>query len=170
MAEVTFTVDDEGQPIHEDATITIRPRLFLEGNFFLDLQPGSPSAPELVERRRRSRVTQTATAVQLDEILTALQSDTRDGPPAACSRATATALNHEPTAAEDATQDPEVQGLTGGRGDQQTFRYGGKAGRDTAIVNEALLGQQPHDLSSLIRGPARPVQQARLDRRARSAA
>ena len=51
MAEVTFTVDDEGLPIHEDATITIRPRLFLEGNFFLDLQPGSPSAPELVERR-----------------------------------------------------------------------------------------------------------------------
>ena len=47
MAEATFTVDDEGLPIHKDATVTIRPRLFLEGNFFLDLQPGSPSAPDL---------------------------------------------------------------------------------------------------------------------------
>ena len=28
-------------------TVEIRPRLFLEGNFFLDLDPGSPSAPEL---------------------------------------------------------------------------------------------------------------------------
>ena len=40
-------VDEEGLPLHEDATITIRPRLFLEGNFFLDLRPGSPSAPDL---------------------------------------------------------------------------------------------------------------------------
>ena len=34
-----------------DATLKVRPRLFLEGNFFVDLRPGSPSAPEL-ERRR----------------------------------------------------------------------------------------------------------------------
>ena len=45
MAEATFTVSEDGLPIHEDATITVRPRLFLEGNFFLDLHPGSPSAP-----------------------------------------------------------------------------------------------------------------------------
>ena len=52
LAEVTFTVDDEGQPIHEDAQLEIRPRLFLEGNFFLDLRPGSPSAPGAARRRR----------------------------------------------------------------------------------------------------------------------
>ena len=44
-AKVTFTVDSEGLPIHDDARITIRPRLFLGGNYFLDLRPGSPSAP-----------------------------------------------------------------------------------------------------------------------------
>ncbi len=55
MADVTFTVDNEGLPIHKDATVTIRPRLFLEGNFFLDLRPGSPQASESLERRRRSR-------------------------------------------------------------------------------------------------------------------
>ena len=53
--EVTFTVDDAGRPIHEDAFAAIRPRIFLEGNFFVDLDPGSPSAPELRQRRRRSR-------------------------------------------------------------------------------------------------------------------
>jgi len=41
-AEVTFTVSDMGRPIHSDAQATIRPRLFLEGNFFIDLTPGSP--------------------------------------------------------------------------------------------------------------------------------
>ncbi len=50
--KVTFTVDDEGQPIHSDAEVEIRPRLFLEGNWFLDVSPGSPSAPELESRRR----------------------------------------------------------------------------------------------------------------------
>ena len=34
-------------PVTEDALVKIRPRIFLEGNYFLDLDPGSPSAPEL---------------------------------------------------------------------------------------------------------------------------
>ena len=34
-------------PIHDDAFAAIRPRIFLEGNFFIDLYPGSPSAPDL---------------------------------------------------------------------------------------------------------------------------
>ena len=76
MAEATFNVEDDALPIHEDATIKLRPRLFLEGNFFLDLHPGSPSAPE-VDSGSTIPTTQTTTAVQIDEILTALQSDTR---------------------------------------------------------------------------------------------
>ena len=96
MAEVTFTVDDEGLPIHKDATVTIRPRLFLEGNFFLDLRPGSPNAPDLVERRRRSRSRQTATAVQLDQILTSLQKDNRTDLKQALA-GYGSALTHKPT-------------------------------------------------------------------------
>ena len=46
-AVVTMQIEDVGQPIHKDATMKIRPRIFLEGNFFVDLQPGSPSAPKL---------------------------------------------------------------------------------------------------------------------------
>jgi phospholipid/cholesterol/gamma-HCH transport system substrate-binding protein len=149
MAEATFNVEEDALPIHEDATIKLRPRLFLEGNFFLDLHPGSPSAPE-VDSGSTIPTTQTATAVQIDEILTALQSDTRANLKQAL-KGYGDALNAVPTASEDAVQDPAVQGLTGAQAINETFRYGGKAGRTSAIVNQAFLGQHPHDLSGLIR-------------------
>jgi ABC-type transporter Mla subunit MlaD len=148
-AKVTFSVDEAGQPIHADATIEIRPRLFLEGNFFLDLQPGSPSAPEL-EDGDTIPVTQTATAVQIDEVLAALQAPERKGLQRALS-GFGTGLTYEPTAADDVGQDPAVAGKTGAEALQESLRTGGPAGRDTAIVNEALLGENPHDLSGLIR-------------------
>src|SRR5947209_17338150 len=44
-AEVTMTVQDQGLPLHKDATFAIRPRIFLEGNFFVDVSPGTPEAP-----------------------------------------------------------------------------------------------------------------------------
>ena len=44
-AIVTMRIERKGVPIHRDATMKIRPRIFLEGNFFVDVQPGSPSAP-----------------------------------------------------------------------------------------------------------------------------
>ena len=71
--EVRFTVEDSGRPIHEDAFAEIRPRIFLEGNFFIELDPGSPSSPEL-DSGGTIPISHTSTAVQLDEILTALQS------------------------------------------------------------------------------------------------
>jgi phospholipid/cholesterol/gamma-HCH transport system substrate-binding protein len=151
--EVTFTVEDGGLPLHTDATIDIRPRLFLEGNFFLDTHPGSPSAPELPDGGTIP-VTQTSTAVQLDQVLTTLQKPDREN----LSRfleGFGTGLNHKPTAQEDQTQDPDVQGESGAEAVNDSFTYGGPAGRDSAIVNEALLGTEPHDLSRLIQGNRR---------------
>src|ERR671917_1195106 len=46
-AQVTMEVEEKGLPIKEDAELKIRPRIFLEGNFFVDLKPGSPSSDEL---------------------------------------------------------------------------------------------------------------------------
>ena len=150
MAEATFTIDDEGLPIHKDATVTIRPRLFLEGNFFLDLRPGSPQAPNL-SSGDDIPATQTATAVQLDEVLTALQKNNR-GDLKRVLKGYGDTLTHVPTAAEDKTQVPAVKGKTAAQALNETFRYGGKAGRTSSIVNRALLGERHHDLSSLIRG------------------
>jgi phospholipid/cholesterol/gamma-HCH transport system substrate-binding protein len=148
-AKVTFTVSDEGQPIHSDAEIEIRPRLFLEGNFFLDVRPGSPSAPEL-EDGSAIPITQTATAVQLDEVLTALQAPQRRGLQRLL-EGFGTALTYQPTPADDATQDVIVQGETAAESLNDAFRYGGPAGRSTAIVADALRGEQPRDLARMIR-------------------
>ncbi len=75
-AIVTFDLADSGLPIHRDATLKIRPRLFLEGNFFIDLQPGTPSSPNLPDGGTIP-LPQTATPVQLDQVLTALGASTR---------------------------------------------------------------------------------------------
>jgi phospholipid/cholesterol/gamma-HCH transport system substrate-binding protein len=150
MAEVTFSVEDQGLPIHQDATVTIRPRLFLEGNFFLDLRPGSPNAPDL-SSDGDIPVSQTATAVQLDQVLTSLQKGNRTDLKQAL-HGYGSALTHKPTPAQDKTQSPSVHGLNAAQALNKTFKYGGKAGRTSSIVNEALLGEKPHDLSNLIRG------------------
>src|ERR671911_20928 len=67
-AVVTMSIEESGLPLHADATAKIRPRIFLEGNFFVDLRPGSPGAPVL-EDGGVIRVTNTASPVQLDEVL-----------------------------------------------------------------------------------------------------
>ena len=76
LSVLTLRINDNGRPIHRDATLKVRPRLFLEGNFYVDLKPGTPSAGTL-DDRGIIPVTQTGTPVQLDQVLTALQSDTR---------------------------------------------------------------------------------------------
>jgi len=150
---VTFTVDASGRPIHEDAFAEVRPRIFLEGNFFVDLDPGSPSAPEMGSGDTIP-VSHTSTAVQLDEVLTALQSPVR-ADLGRLLQSYGTALTNEPTAAEDETQLPEVQGRTGGEALNGAFRYGGDAGRYSAQVTNAFLGTTPGDLSRLIAGAGR---------------
>ena len=76
LVRVKMEIDDKGLPIHRDAELKIRPRIFLEGNFFVDVEPGSPSADEL-DKNGVIPVTQTAAPVQFGDLLTALQSDTR---------------------------------------------------------------------------------------------
>jgi phospholipid/cholesterol/gamma-HCH transport system substrate-binding protein len=150
---VTFTVEGKGRPIHDDAFAAIRPRIFLEGNFFVDLSPGSPSAPEL-DSDETIPVSHTSTWVQIDEVLTALQAPVR-ADLSHLLESYGTALTHKPSAAEDATQLPEVHGKSGAEGLNGGFRYGGDAGRYSAQVTNALLGTQPHDLSRLIAGTGR---------------
>ena len=150
---VAFTVDGSGQPIHDDAFASIRPRIFLEGNFFIDLDPGSPSAPDL-DSGETIPVSRTSTAVQFDEVLSALQSPVR----ADLNRLLqgyGTALNHRPTAAEDVGQLPEVQGITGGEALGGALEYGGDAGRFGAQVTNAFLGTQQRDLARLVAGSGR---------------
>jgi phospholipid/cholesterol/gamma-HCH transport system substrate-binding protein len=146
---VSFTVEEEGRPIHEDAIIRIRPRIFLEGNFFLDVDPGSPSAPELPDGGAIP-ISRTSTAVQLDEVLTALQQPQREGLQLLL-EGLGTAFTYRPTPAEDRDQDPDVHGESAATALNQSFDTGGEAGRGTAIVNEAFLGTEPdRDIERLL--------------------
>jgi phospholipid/cholesterol/gamma-HCH transport system substrate-binding protein len=150
---VVFTVDGDGRPIHQDAFATIRPRIFLEGNFFVELDPGSPSSPELGSGGTIP-VSHTSTAVQIDELLTALQSPVR-ADLGRLLESYGKALTHEPTAAEDLTQLPQVKGLSGGQALNKTFEFGGEAGKYSSQVTQALTGTQKHDLAKLIAGSGR---------------
>jgi ABC-type transporter Mla subunit MlaD len=150
---VSFTIEAAGRPIHDDAFAEVKPRIFLEGNFFIDIDPGSPSAPEMGSGETIP-VSRTSTAVQLDEVLTALQSPVR-ADLGRLLQSYGTALTNEPTAAEDETQEPEIQGRTGGEALNDAFVYGGEAGRYASQVTNAFLGTEPGDLSRLVAGAGR---------------
>ncbi len=153
LTEVTMEIQDVGLPIHQDATLKIRPRIFLEGNFFVDLRPGSPSAPEVHDGGMIGSA-QTSTPVQLDQLLTALQSDQRADLQTVLQQY-GKALDSKPTAAQDATLDADVRGKTGAQGLNGSYTYGPDALKGSALVNSALLGTQPHDLSRMIAAIAR---------------
>jgi phospholipid/cholesterol/gamma-HCH transport system substrate-binding protein len=153
LVKVTMTLDDQGQPIHKDATAMIRSRIFLEGNFFVDLHPGTPGAP-IVKDGNTLPVTQTSTPVQLDQLLTALQTNDRAYLQDLL-KGFGDALVRKPTAADDAQQDPIVKSLTASESLNKSLVYAPKALKNSALVSEALLGTEPHDLSKLILGLAR---------------
>ena len=75
-ARVTMELKPSALPLHEDARLKVRSRIFLEGNFFVDLQPGTPGAPELDEDDVIPP-RQTSAPVLLGDVLATLQRDTR---------------------------------------------------------------------------------------------
>jgi virulence factor Mce-like protein len=153
LTVVTMEIKDEGLPIHEDAELKIRPRIFLEGNFFVELDPGTASKPEL-EDGDTVPATQTSGTTQLDEILTALQSDTRADLQTLI-QGYGEALNGAPEPGEDADQDPSTQGETAAESLNDATSSAADALRGISIVNDATLGVELHDLSNLVAGQAK---------------
>jgi virulence factor Mce-like protein len=150
---VTFTVDAAGRPIHENAFASIRPRIFLEGNFFIELDPGSPGSPEL-KSGGTIPISRTSTAVQIDEVLTALQSPVR-ADLGRLLESYGNALTAKPTAEQDLSQLPQVQGLSGAQALNKIFEYGGEAGKYSSQVTQALTGTETGDLARMIAGTSR---------------
>ena len=65
------------------------------------------------------------------------------------------AISGKPAPGEDTTQDPDVQGETAAQAGNDSLEYAPGALRGLAVVNQALLGTEPHDLSKLIAGGQR---------------
>jgi ABC-type transporter Mla subunit MlaD len=131
-AILTIEVDENGLPLKEDARFRVRPRLFLEGNAFIDVEPGSPSAAEVPEGYVFP-ITQTSHYVQLDEVITTASFDVR--------------------ASLQSLLDDLGRGLIdeeGAKGLNQFYETSAGAFKYSAQVGEALLGTERHDLSGLI--------------------
>jgi ABC-type transporter Mla subunit MlaD len=141
---------EEGLPIHDDANAKIRSRIFLEGNFFVDLSPGTPNGEEL-DDGDTIPVTQTSTPVQLDQLLTALQTNDRESLQDLLI-GLGDGLTRKPSAADDADQDPDVRGESAAKSLNDSITDAPKSLKGSAEVNKALLGTEPHDLSKLIAG------------------
>jgi virulence factor Mce-like protein len=137
-ARVTMQVEKVGLPIHKDAQLKIRQRIFLEGNFFVDLQPGTAGSPAL-EKGGTIPVNQTDTPVQFGQILTALQSDTRED--------LKTLLREY---GQNALGGPEGE-KTGAQYYNESLDHQADAFRNASIANDATLGQRPGDLRRVIR-------------------
>jgi phospholipid/cholesterol/gamma-HCH transport system substrate-binding protein len=134
-ALVTMAINNKGRPIHADATMKIRPRLFLEGNFFIDLQPGSPSAHELASGKTVP-LSQTAIPVQVDQVLDTFTSDARTG------------MQQVIQGLGQSLQKGGAQGLA------NAYREFAPTGIPLARSMRALRGQRPDDLSTFIRDTA----------------
>jgi phospholipid/cholesterol/gamma-HCH transport system substrate-binding protein len=145
---VSMEIESRGLPLHSDATVKIRPRIFLEGNWFVELQPGSPSTKALSSGATLPS-TQSSDPVQLDQVLDALNTDTRrnlqdfligygDG------------LTRKPSKADNAEQDPEVRGINAAEALNKTYARAPSAERGGAIITQAIGGTEPHDLSKLV--------------------
>lgn len=147
---VTMSIARKGLPIHADATTNIRPRLFLEGNYYINLQPGTPQAPPLSSGATLSSPHNSG-PVQLDRVLSALNSNARANLQTLL-QGLGSALNQVPTAAQDASQDPSQRGLTAGQSLNRSLKYSANAFKASAIVDQAFLGERPHDLSGAVAG------------------
>ena len=142
---VSMEIESKGLPIHADATLKIRPRIFLEGNWFVELQPGSPSA-RTISSGATIPITQTSDPVQLDQVLDALNTDTRANLQNFLA-GYGDALTRKPTAAENAEQDPDVRGLNAAQALNKAYHRGPSALRGSAIVSQAVTRHRRHTIS-----------------------
>jgi phospholipid/cholesterol/gamma-HCH transport system substrate-binding protein len=129
-AEVTMALQDMALPIHKDATFAIRPRIFLEGNFFVDIHPGSPSAPD-APSDYTFPVQQGTQPVQFDQVLSSLQSNTRYN-------------------LQILLQQYGRAVKKGGPAYNNAIQYFASAYQYSSLVAHDALGLQPHDLSGWI--------------------
>jgi phospholipid/cholesterol/gamma-HCH transport system substrate-binding protein len=130
-ATVTMRIQDEGRPIHTDARVKIRPRMFLEGNWFLEMSPGTDGTRELKDSGTIP-IQQTSSPVQLGQIFAVLQKTTRDDL-RTIFREYGSALEGE-----------------GAAGFNRSIKYWEPAYRNSAIVQDATLGIRAHDLSDYV--------------------
>ncbi len=131
---VTFRVDDgTGVEVKRDARISLRWRTLLGRNLYVDLQPGSKSAPDL--GGATIALHRTTVQNELDEAVEPLDDDGR-------------------TALKTIIREFD-RGFAEGTGYRRTAKALGPAMRSLGPGLRALRGTQPGDLQELVRGVSR---------------
>jgi virulence factor Mce-like protein len=149
---VTMSIGSNGLPVHTDATVQIRPRLLLEGNFYIELHPGTPRARTL-HSGQTLPVSQTSGPVQIDRVLSSLNVNTRSDLRRLL-QGFGSALGGDGPSG-NAPEDRRTVGKTAGQALHDGLRNAAPALRDLALTTTAVQGSRPHDLSELIAGSNR---------------
>ena len=136
LVRVKMEIADEGLPIKKDAELKVRSRLFLEGNYFVDVEPGTPGSADL-EDGDTIPPNQTASPVQFGQLLTTLQSETRTNLRTLL-REYSSSLKRE-----------------GAAGFNEAIKHWEDAYRNTSQVSDAYRGQEPHDLTRVLKSQAK---------------
>jgi ABC-type transporter Mla subunit MlaD len=150
-AEVHMELDHTAPSLYRDTTMRVRPRIFLEGGFYIELNPGPPTAAHGGSPLRSGAtipLSQTAIAVQSDQPLSRFDRRTR---------ADMATILHELGLALGDGGARQIRSLT---------RESPPMLRPSAIVAKASQGLRPGELSQLIdnaaaaEGALAPITQA----------
>lgn len=119
--------------VRRDARLRIRPRIFLEGNSFVELEPGTPGTAELGENGTIAQSNTTA-AVQVDSLISTLDRPTR-------SRLRQSLQGFAGVLSGDDTV----------RATRRLIEESAPALRDSALIADASRGETAGDLSGFVR-------------------
>lgn len=130
-AVATLDLNNDALPLHTDATVRVRPRLFLEGSSYVDLSPGTPEAP-IMRDGGTIPLSHARIAVQAYQVLSTFD------------RATRSDLQGSLRAFG--------QSLSGGGGDglRRALTQLAPALKDAAWVAQAARGTDPGDLQRFV--------------------
>jgi virulence factor Mce-like protein len=143
-SNIELTLSPSAMPVHSDATIRIRDRLFLEGSYYLELDPGTPSAPVLKDGATIP-LSHTSSPVQFFQLLSTFDLPTR------------TSLTSSVEALDRGLGAPPGGSLahSGAAGLKATAGQLPGLLSDTAIVTRALRGTHPGDVGRLLSSSSR---------------
>lgn len=139
-SRISFTLDNSAMPVHRDATLRIRNRLFLEGSYYLQLDPGTPEAPPLRDGGTIP-VSHTSGPVQFFQVLSVFTSPVR--------QSLASTLEDFDQAFGQPPGQPISQ--SGAAGLRQMAPQLAPLFSDTALITRALRGTGSFDLPRLLR-------------------
>jgi virulence factor Mce-like protein len=145
--KIAFSVGDNGLPIHTDATLAVRDRLFLEGGYYVQLSPGSPSAPVAPEGFT-IQPQNTQTPVQFFQLLSTFDVAARAN--------LEQLLNTANTAFSPKPGQPSSQ--SGAGGFKQAIPQLVPVLKDTAWVSQALTGTHAGDVQNFLASTSNVMQ------------